>query len=54
MVEFTITKAPLQVCTENTAQGGVLKDKYSMWQSRVLYLSRDMPWSTVFFIYEFR
>ena len=35
---------------ENTAQGGVSRDKYSMRQSQMLYLSRDMSPSAVFFI----
>ena len=39
------------MCTENTASGEVLRDKYSMRQSRVLYLSQDMPSSVVFFIH---
>ena len=33
----TILKALLPVCMEYTASSG----KYSMWQNRVLYLSRD-------------
>ena len=28
---------------KNTAQGGVLRDKYSTRRNRVLYLSRDTP-----------
>ena len=38
-----LLKALLQVCTGNTAQGGMLRDKYSMRRSRVLYLSQDTP-----------
>ena len=38
-------------CTENTARGGVSRDKYSTRRSRVLYLSRDMPPSAVFFVH---
>ena len=34
---------------ENTARGGVLRDKYSTRQSRVLYLSQDTSLSAVFF-----
>ena len=34
-------KAPLCICMKNKARGGVLRDKYSTRQSRVLYLSRD-------------
>ena len=36
---------------ENTAQGGVLRDKYSTRRSRVLYLFRDTSLSAVFFIH---
>jgi len=36
---------------ENTAPGGVLRDSYSTKQSRVLYDSRDMHLSGVFFIH---
>ena len=35
---------------ENTAREGISRDKYSMRQSRVLYLSRDTSLSAVFFI----
>ena len=35
---------------KNTVRGGVSRDKYSMRRSRVLYLSRDMSPSAVFFI----
>ena len=35
---------------ENTARGGVSRDKYSTKQSRVLYLSRDTSPSAVFFV----
>ena len=34
---------------ENTARGGVSRDKYSTRRSRVLYLSRDTSPSAVFF-----
>ena len=40
-----------ECCTENTARGGVSRDKYSTRRSRVLYLSRDMPPSAVFFVH---
>ena len=42
------------MCTENTAQVGVLRDRgvfYSTKQRQVLYLSRDMPPSAVFFVH---
>ena len=35
---------------ENTARGGVSRDKYSKRQSRVRYLPRDMSLSAVFFV----
>ena len=47
---YILLKALPQVCTENTARGGVSRDKYSTRQSRVLYLSRDTSSSAVFFV----
>ena len=35
---------------ENTAQGGMSRDKYSTRQSLVLYLSQDMSPGAVFFV----
>ena len=45
-----LLKALLRVCMENTARGGVSRNKYSTRQSRVLCLSRDMSPSAVFFV----
>ena len=42
------------MCTKNTAQVGVSRDRgvfYSTKQRQVLYLSQDMPPSTVFFVH---
>ena len=50
-VHDILLKALLQVCTENTARGGMLRDKYSTRQSRVLYFSRDTSPSAVFFVH---
>ena len=36
---------------ENTARGGMLRDKYRMLQTRVLYFSGDTPPSAVIFVY---
>ena len=36
---------------KNTAQVGMLRDKYSMKQSQVLYLSQDTSPSAVFFVH---
>ena len=47
---FMLLKALPRVCTENTARGGMSRDKYSTRRSRVLYLSRDTSPSAVFFI----
>ena len=47
---YCIIKALPRIYMENTARVGMLKDKYSMRQSRVLYLSRDIPPSSVFSI----
>ena len=48
---YILLKALPQVCMENIAQGGVSRDNYSTRQSRLLYLSRDMSPSAVFFIH---
>ena len=45
-MQYILLKALPRVCMENTARGGVLRDKYSMRRSRVLYLSRDTSPST--------
>ena len=50
MCHYILLKALPQVCMENTARGGVSRDKYSTRQSRVLYLSRDTSLSAVFFV----
>ena len=47
---YILLKALPQVCMENTARGGVSRDKYSTRRSRVLYLSRDTSPSAVFFV----
>ena len=47
---YILLKALPRVCMENTARGGVLRDKYSTRRSRVLYLSRDTSPSAVFFV----
>ena len=49
-VLYILLKALPRICMENTARGGVSRDKYKMRQSRVLYLSRDTSPSAVFFI----
>ena len=43
-----------ECCMENTARGGVLRDKYSTRWSQVLYLSQDMPPMLYFCTHEFR
>ena len=50
-VLYILLKAPLRVCTDNTAQGSISKVKYSMRWSWVLYLSQDIPPSAVLFVY---
>ena len=40
---LVLRKALPRVCMGNTARGGVMRDKYSMRRSQVLYLSRDTP-----------
>ena len=50
-VSYILLKALPQVFMENTARGGVLRDQYSMRQSRGLYLSRDMSPIAVFFVH---
>ena len=47
-IHLYLLKALPRVCTENTARGGMSRDKYSTRRSRALYLSRDMPPSAVF------
>ena len=47
---YILLKALPRVCMENTARGGVSRDKYSTRRSRVLYLSRDTSPSTVLFV----
>ena len=47
---YILLKALPRVCMENTARGGVSRDKYSTRRSRVLYLSRDTSPSAVFFV----
>ena len=47
---YILLKALPRVCMENTAQGGMARNKYSTRQSRVLYLSQDTSLSAVFFI----
>ena len=49
-VQYILLKALPRVCMENTARGGVSRDKYSTRRSRVLYLSRDTSPSAVFFV----
>ena len=49
-VLYILLKALPRVCMENTARGGMSRDKYSRRQSRVLYLPRDTSPSAVFFV----
>ena len=49
-VHYILLKALPRVCMENTALGGVSRDKYSTRRSRVLYLSRDTSPSAVFLV----
>ena len=50
LVLYILLKALPRVCMENTARGGMSRDKYSRRRSRVLYLSRDTSPSAVFFV----
>ena len=45
---YILLNALLQMCTENTARGGMLRDKYNTRQSRMLYLYQDMSPSAGF------
>ena len=48
-IAASLLKAPpVLVCTENTALGGVSRDKYSTRLRLVLYLSLDTPPRAVF------
>jgi len=39
------------MCAENTAQGGMPRDPYSMRQSQVLHLPQETHQSAVFFVH---
>ena len=50
IVNYILLTALLRVCMENTARGGMSRDKYSMRRNRVLYLSQDISLSAVCFV----